>query len=105
MYCPPPTPHVCLPASLISTLHTGLAHWRGEGPLKAVEVALKSSLKGGISQRRGARILNRTERGGGERVLGISGGGPTYSLVNAGGGWSAGRKGGGGLHVHSSRAT
>lgn len=42
----PPSLYLCPPASLISTLHTDLEGWRGEGPLKAVEVVLKSSLEG-----------------------------------------------------------
>ena len=74
--------------SLISTLHTELAGWRGEGPLKAVEVVLKSSLKGASLRGGGSSIFNRTERGGerGFFFLREEDNSPTYPMVNAGGG-------------------
>lgn len=62
-----------------------LKAWRGEGPLKAVEVILKSSLKGESLRRGGFWILNRTEKSG-EKGFWWGGGGVHSSYATWAGG-------------------
>lgn len=63
----PPNPPTLLSLFLLpSSPHftQTLKAWRGEGPLKAVEVVLKSSLKGASLRRGGFGLLNRAEKSG-----------------------------------------